>query len=35
MGEKDRRGMKRKGEGYDEIPGAKKVARRLDFGQGP
>ncbi|GAA5850646.1 hypothetical protein JCM9279_006373 [Rhodotorula babjevae] len=25
---------KRKGEGYDEIPGAKKVARRLDFGQG-
>lgn len=28
----DRRGMKRKGEGYDEIPGAKKVARRLDFG---
>ncbi|BGP41158.1 TFIIH complex serine/threonine-protein kinase subunit kin28 [Rhodotorula kratochvilovae] len=27
------RGKKRKGEGYDEIPGAKKVARRLDFGQ--
>ncbi|GAA5992820.1 hypothetical protein JCM10908_001354 [Rhodotorula pacifica] len=26
------RGMKRKGEGYNEIPGAKKVARRLDFG---
>lgn len=28
----DRKTMKRKGDGYDEIPGAKKVARRLDFG---
>ncbi|GAA5902496.1 hypothetical protein JCM5296_006433 [Sporobolomyces johnsonii] len=28
-----RRSMKRKGDGYDEIPGAKKVARRLDFGE--
>ncbi|TNY24418.1 kinase-like domain-containing protein [Rhodotorula diobovata] len=28
------RGTKRSGEGYDEVPGAKKVARRLDFGQG-
>lgn len=30
----EQRGMKRKGSGYDEIPGAKKVARRLDFGAG-
>lgn len=32
MDSKERRGMKRKGDGYDEIPGAKKVARKLDFG---
>jgi hypothetical protein len=34
MNSNEQRGMKRKGSGYDEIPGAKKVARRLDFGAG-
>ncbi|BGP17384.1 hypothetical protein JCM10213_002867 [Rhodosporidiobolus nylandii] len=33
MDSRGKKDLKRKGEGVDEIPGAKKVARRLDFGE--
>ncbi|GAA5914462.1 hypothetical protein JCM6882_003026 [Rhodosporidiobolus microsporus] len=33
MDSKGRKDLKRKGDGLDENPGAKKVARRLDFGE--